>query len=150
VNSGCEHGIDHIRTDEDFVRDIFFYPSQRASANSDKKDLLAISYLSERDAKYEYQYSDTYVRFKVLAKMKEAGIRGQKNGKNPNYPDRSPEPFKWLKPRVKLMKREIIALPMPKYRNTKKIKFCYDSPEQIIAESTIKLNTYTTKLLNAL
>ena len=150
VNSGCEHGIDHIRTDENFVRDIFFYPSQRAAANSNKKDLLAISYLSERDAKYEYQYSDTYARFKVVAEMKKAGIRGQRNGKNPNYPERSSEPYKWVSPKIKLIKREIVPLPMSKYRNTKKIRFCYDSPEKIIEKNKILLGTYTTKLLNAL
>ena len=82
--------------------------------------------------------------------MKKAGIRGQRNGKNPNYPERSSEPYKWVSPKIKLIKREIVPLPMSKYRNTKKIRFCYDSPEKIIEKNKILLGTYTTKLLNAL
>mgnify|MGYP001163535206 FL=1 len=150
VNTGCIHDIDYIQTDEEFVKEIYFYPSQRATTSSDKKDLLAISYISEKEAKYEYQYSDTYARFKVVAEMKKAGIRGQRNGKNPNYPERSSEPYKWVSPKIKLIKREIVPLPMSKYRNTKKIRFCYDSPEKIIEKNKILLGTYTTKLLNAL
>tara|TARA_R100000664_G_scaffold2578_1_gene6402 strand:+ start:419 stop:1324 length:906 start_codon:yes stop_codon:yes gene_type:complete len=150
VNTGCIHDIDYIQTGEEFVKEIYFYPSQRATTSSDKKDLLAISYISDKEAKYEYQYSDTYARFKVVAEMKKAGIRGQRNGKNPNYPERSSEPYKWVSPKIKLIKRETFPLPMSKYRNTKKIKFCYDSPEKIIEKNKILLNTYTTKLLNAL
>jgi hypothetical protein len=150
VNLGATHDIDHIETKDHFIKDIFFYQSNRASVQSSRKDLVAISYLTSKEAKYEYQYSDTYARFKVLELMKEAGIRGTKNGKNPNYPERSSEPYKWLSPKIELMEREITPLPMPKYRNTKNIKFCYDLPEKIIAENTVKINTYTSKLLNAL
>ena len=150
VNTGCKHEIDYIETDDEFVKDIFFYPSQRATTSADKKDLVAISHLSEKEAKYDYYYSDTYARFKVLAEMKKSGIKGQKNGKNPNYPARSSEPFKWLSPKITFVKREIIPLPMPKYRNTKKIHFCYDSPVQIMTSNTIQLNNYTSKLLNSL
>ena len=150
VNLGATHDIDHIKTNDHFIRDIFFYQSNRASVQSSRKDLVAISYLTTRDAKYEYQYSDTYARFRVIELMKEAGIRGTKNGKNPNYPERSPEPYKWLSPKIELMQREISPLTMPKYRNTKNIKFCYDPPEKIILDNTIKINTYTSKLLNAL
>ena len=150
VNLGATHDIDHITTKNHFIKDIFFYQSNRASVHSNRKDLVAISYLTPKEAKYEYQYSDTYARFKVLELMKEAGIRGTKNGKNPNYPERSSEPYKWLSPKIELMQREISSLPMPKYRNTKNIKFCYDLPEKIIEENTVKINTYTSKLLNAL
>ena len=150
VNSGATHDIDHIVTKDYFIKDIFFYKSKRASVPSHIKDLVAISHITTEEAKYEYQYSDTYARFKVLELMKEAGIRGTRNGKNPNYPERSSEPHKWLSPKIELMQREIIPSPMAKYRNTKNIKFCYDLPEKIIAENTIKINTYTSKLLNAL
>ena len=150
VNLGATHDIDHIETKDHFIKDIFFYQSNRASVQSNRKDLVAISHLTSKEAKYEYQYSDTYARFKALELMKAAGIRGTKNGKNPNYPERSSEPYKWLSPKIELMQREITPLPMPKYRNTKNIKFCYDLPEKILAENTIKINTYTSKLLNAL
>tara|TARA_R100001129_G_scaffold74682_2_gene51021 strand:+ start:407 stop:1315 length:909 start_codon:yes stop_codon:yes gene_type:complete len=150
VNLGSSHDIDYMRLDDEFIKDIFFYESKRPHVYSGIKDLVAISHLTPQEAKYEYQYSDTYARFKILKCLKKAGIRGAKNGKNPNYPQRSAEPFKWLSPKITFAKREIVPTPMLKYRNTKKIKFCYDTPEKIISENTIKINTYTSKLLNIL
>ena len=150
VNLGSSHDIDYMRLDDEFIKDIFFYESKRPHVYSGIKDLVAISHLTPQEAKYEYQYSDTYARFKILKCLKKAGIRGAKNGKNPNYPQRSTEPFKWLSPKITFAKREIVPFPMLKYRNTKKIKFCYDPPEKIISENTIKINTYTSKLLNIL
>jgi hypothetical protein len=150
VNLGSTHDIDYIETEDPFVNKIFFYSSQRDCVSSDKKDLLAVSHLTEKEASHDYRYSDTYARFKILKCMKEAHIKGPKNGKNPNYPKRSTEPFKWLSPKITLMKREILPLPMQKYKDTKKIKFCYKTPEEIIAKNTINLNSYTSKLLNVL
>ena len=150
VNLGGTHDIDYIETDSDFVKKIFFYSSQRDYTQSDKKDLLAISYLTPDEAVYNYQYSDTYAKFKILQCMKQAGIRGPKNGKNPNYPDRSSEPFKWLSPKISLMHRQIIRLPMGKYEDSEKIKFLYDTPQEIISTHQVEMNTYTAKLLNAL
>jgi hypothetical protein len=132
------------------VLDIFFYSSQRPATQSDKKDLLSISYLTHDEAVHDYQYSDTYARFKIIKCMKEAGIKGLRNGKNPNYPERSPEPYKWLSPKISLMKREILPLPMGKYKNTKKIKFNIDTPEQIVLNCNLKAEGYLYKLLNAL
>ena len=149
INQGSNTPLDYIKTDDNFVKDIFLYKSKRPDVTPGVKDLVAISYMTPNEAKYDYQNSDTYARFKILKTMKEAGIKGQKNGKNPNYPDRSSEPFKWLLPKITFVSREIAPLPMSKYRNTKKIKFCYDTPEQIMSENTIKINSYSSKLLNA-
>jgi len=82
--------------------------------------------------------------------MKEAGIRGPKNGKNPNYPDRSSEPFKWLSPKISLMYRQVVPLPMGKYKDSEKIKFSYETPQEIISTHQVKMDTYTAKLLNTL
>jgi len=150
INQGSGTKLDYIQTEGDFINQIFLYESKRPDVNQQFKDLVAISRLTSDEAKYEYQNSDTYARFKVLRCMKEAGIRGPKNGKNPNYPERSQEPFKWLSPKITFVKREIVPPPMSKYRNTKKINFCYDTPEQIMSNSDIKINSYPTKLLNAL
>jgi hypothetical protein len=48
------------------------------------------------------------------------------------------------------MKREILPLPMGKYKNTKKIKFNIDTPEQIVLNCNLKAEGYLYKLLNAL
>ena len=150
VNLGSTHDIDYIETEDPFVKKIFFYTSQRDYTQSDKKDLVAVSYLTKEEATQNYLYSDTYARFRIIGYMKEAGIRGTKNGKNPNYPERSSEPFKWLSPRVSFLDREILPLPMQRYKNTKKIKFSYDTPERIINTNQIKINSYVSKLLNTL
>ena len=149
INQGSNTPLDYIKTDDNFVKDIFLYKSKRPDVKPGVKDLVAIPYMTPNEAKYDYQNSDTYARFKILKTMKEAGVKGPKNGKNPNYPDRSPEPFKWLSPKITFVTREIVPPPMSKYRNTKKVKFCYDTPEQIMSENTIKINSYSTKLLNA-
>ena len=150
VNLGSTHDIDYIETDSDFVKKIFFYSSQRDCTQTDKKDLLAISHLTPDEATKNYQYSDTYAKFKILQCMKEAGFRGPKNGKNPNYPDRSSEPFKWLSPKISLMHRQVVPLPMGKYEDSEKIKFSYETSEEIIFKNQIKMDTYTSKLLNTL
>ena len=150
VNLGSAHEVDYIETDSDFVKKIFFYSSQRDCIQANKKDLLAISHLTAEEATHNYQYSDTYAKFKILQCMKEAGIRGPKNGKNPNYPDRSSEPFKWLSPKISLMYRQIIPLSMGKYEDSKRIKFSYKTPQEIISKSQIKMDTYTAKLLHTL
>ena len=150
INIGSRVNIDYLETDDDFVKQIFFYPSRRPATQSDKKDLLAISYLTLREAIHDYQYSDTYARFKIIKCMKGAGIRGLKNGKNPNYPERSSEPYKWLSPKITPMHREIVPLFMGKYNNTKKIKFIYDAPEKIISNYSLMTDGYLYKLLNIL
>jgi len=150
INIGSSTEIDYLSTDDDFVKDIFFYSSQRPATQSDKKDLLSISHLTHTEAVHDYQYSDTYARFKIVKCMKEAGIKGLRNGKNPNYPERSSEPYKWLSPKISLMKREIFPLPMGIYKNTKRIKFNYDTPEQIVLNYKLKDEGYLYKLLNNL
>jgi len=150
INVGNAGDLDYIETGDDFVSQIFFYPTQRYDVDRSRKDLLSISYLPTREAIHSYQYSDTYARFKILKLMKENGIRGSKNGKNPNYPDRSQEPFKWISPKITLSEREILPLPMTKYKDTKNIKFIYDTPEEIITRNQVKIDTYASKLLLAL
>lgn len=150
MNLGSNHDMDYVETGDDFVKQIFFYPSTRRGVKAGGKDLLAISYLPAQDAAFDYQYSDTYARFKVTKILKERGFRGPKNGKNSRYPDRSSEPFLWLSPKVSHGKREILSLPMGKYQDTERIKFFYDTPEDMISKSKMKLDTYTFKLLSSL
>ena len=150
VNLGGTHDIDYIETDNNFVKEIFFYDSSRNGSHAGRKDLVAISYLTEESAQYDYQYSDTYAKFKVLKYMKEVGIKGVKNGKNPNYPKSSNEPFKWLSPKIVTAKREILPPSFPRYKDTEKIKFMYCTPEEIIESAQCNVDAYAGKLLNVL
>jgi len=85
VRSGCTHSHDELKTNDDFVSHIIFYPSDRTD-NNNLKDLVSVSYLTDEELQ-DHEYSDTMVKFKVQKMMKEAGIRGARNGrdvKNPN------------------------------------------------------------------
>ena len=86
VRSGMVHPFDRIEGTTPFVNCIHFYPSERIDGEHDKKDLVSVSYLT-REQMNSYEFSDTYARFSVIDKMKKAGIRGARNGrdmKNPN------------------------------------------------------------------
>jgi len=80
------HSISHRETEDDFVNEVYFYPSKRIHGNwSGKRDVLSVSYLT-KDQIDNIDYCDTYVRFRVLHLMKEWGIKGPKNGINKKNP----------------------------------------------------------------
>ena len=86
VRSGCNHDVDHLVDTDDFINKIIFYPTKR-SENKNLKDLYAESYLTDEQLK-DFDYSETMARFKILKMMKAAGMRGERNGRNPKYPER--------------------------------------------------------------
>ena len=97
------HNVDYLESDEDFVKEVYFYPSKRIDGNwSGKKDILAISYLTH-DQIDSVEYCDTYVKFKVLHMMRDAGIVGPKNGKN----KKDPTKHNHLSIKLETSKREV-------------------------------------------
>ena len=48
------------------------------------------------------------------------------------------------------MYRQVVPLPMGKYKDSEKIKFLYDTPQEVISTHQVEMNTYAAKLLNAL
>ena len=85
VRSGMKHGESHLMDpSEDFVRNIYFYPSERLDGHHpDKKDLCSESFLHQSMLD-DFNHSPTYARFKVLEVMRNMGIRGARNGVGPN------------------------------------------------------------------
>ena len=102
VRSGCRHELDHIFTGDDLVREVFFYPSERVDGNHDLKDAVAVSYMTKKQL-YEVEYSDTYARLKLQKLMKENGIRGTRNGRDPRYPGK----YKYYAIRVESAIRDV-------------------------------------------
>ena len=84
VRSGCRHDIDSIAFEDNFIKEMHFYPTDR-SDNSSLKDVVAISYLND-DEVQGFDFSETMARHKVEYLMKEAGIKGRGNGYNNNKP----------------------------------------------------------------
>ena len=74
VRSGCSHNLLRLQSDEQFVNEVIFYPTDRSN-NRSLKDLVAISYLSDKQL-HDFEYSDTMAKFKVTDMMKKAGIKG--------------------------------------------------------------------------
>jgi len=107
VRRAGKHEYDYLFSEDSFVKEVFFFPSDRIDGNhTDKKDIVAISYLTEQQLS-DTIYSDTYARFFVKQKMQDLGIRGMKNGRNPNYPHSSPDPFKRLSIKLENRSRDM-------------------------------------------
>ena len=94
VKSATRSDLTEIQRDEDFINHILFYKSLRENTHSYVKDLCITSYLTEEQLD-NHDYSDTSVRLIVKRILKENGIRGTKNGLNPNYPEKSNQKYKY-------------------------------------------------------
>jgi len=94
VRYASKHDIEEMSTKDDFVNKVYFYRSLRTGTPSTHKDLVSVSYLSKKQLNSQ-NYSDMMVRMKIKKMMKERGVRGAKNGRNPNYPDRSDQKYKY-------------------------------------------------------
>tara|TARA_Y100001970_G_scaffold52693_3_gene66651 strand:- start:8136 stop:8864 length:729 start_codon:yes stop_codon:yes gene_type:complete len=113
VTKSCQmHDHEFFKTDDNLVKEVYFYPSERIDGNhTKKKDLVSISYLNSSQLQ-DFEYSDTYVKFKVTDMMKKAGIGGRKCGGNNQYA---------LK--LEVDRREVIKAKMHTYKNTEKLEF---------------------------
>ena len=140
VRSGCRHEFDYLCTDDDFVNELYFYPSERVDGNHDLKDLVAVSYLTQGQIN-DVEYSDTYARFKARSLMKEYGIRGTRNGKDP----KNPKKYKYYAIRIESAGREVFPLSKNKYRSTDDVFFDERSPEEVLSSITPR-TSYTHKI----
>jgi len=97
--------FEHIETKDDFIKELFFYPSERVGAQKTMLDIVAVSELSSSDLE-SFDYGETMSRIKVSSMLKQVGIKGPRNGKNPTYP-RSPEKYKYAPIKLEHNRREI-------------------------------------------
>ena len=111
VRSGMTHEHERLDSTSDFVKWIYFYPSERIDGNHNKKDLVSISYMSEGQLQ-DPKYSEIYAKFKVLYMMREAGIKGQSAGVGKNYSIK-----------VEPTLREVRWAGKNEYKDTERIKF---------------------------
>lgn len=74
-NSGGKHDIDFIETKDDFVNNIWFYPSDRICGKTKVKDACAISII-DSDQLDNFDFSETMARFKVVKEMETRGMKG--------------------------------------------------------------------------
>ena len=127
VRSGCNHNIPYLVDDEgSFVNKIIFYPTER-SDNKKHKDLVAISHLTDQQLQ-DFDFSDTMARFKIIRMMKEAGIRGARNGRDV----KNPEKYKYYAVKVEPAEREVIKNSKRFYEPDDRFNFRYDTLEEIL------------------
>jgi hypothetical protein len=74
-NKGGKHEIDYLYTGDDFVREVWFYPSDRIDGNTPVKDACAVSILNEEQP-LDFNYSQTMARFKTVHEMESRGMKG--------------------------------------------------------------------------
>jgi hypothetical protein len=120
IAKSCEkHKHNFLEDTTDLVREVHFYPTKRVDGYCpDIKDLVTVSYLN-KDQLSDFEYSDTYAKFKMMHMLKELNLRGRKNGKN----------HRALK--LEVEKREIRKAKMNLYKDSKHLKFKYEMPKEI-------------------
>ncbi len=80
--SGSLHETEFLEDLEDnFIKKIIFYPSERERVSKKVKDLVGISFLNGADLD-NLNVSAAYSRLKILRMMKESGIKGRVTGYN--------------------------------------------------------------------
>ena len=129
VRSGMKHNESKLMDpSEDFVRNIYFYPSQRLDGHHpDKKDLCSESFLQESQLD-DFECSPTYARFKILDRMKDIGIRGARNGMGPNG---KPKHYAL---KIEFSKREKRRITMHTYTDVPNIIYNRVKPHIILRE----------------
>ena len=126
VRSGMLHPYDYLNNGGFFVKELYFYPSERIDGNTNKKDLVAIS---ELEKKYldDFDFSSTMAKFKVIKTMKKADIKGARNGRD----TKNPEKYKYYAVKVEPTKREIRKMHFPKYKDKENLIFDRRTEEEI-------------------
>ncbi len=133
VRSGCNHSVDHLMGGDDFINKVIFYPTQRAE-NKNFKDLYAESYLTDEQLA-DFDYSETMARFKILKMMKAAGMRGERNGRNPKYPENSSVPYKYYAIKIEPAERVVYSATKRIYEPDPRFEFRYDTIEEALANA---------------
>ena len=100
-NSGGKHEIDYMWVGDDFVKEIWFYSSDRMCGNSPVKDACVVSTLTQ-DQLSEFDYSETMARFKMISEMEKRGMKGRQNGYSTNG---NPKHYKFRTTPIRRTKR---------------------------------------------
>ena len=71
-----------LKHPDDFVKQVWFYPTDRIDGNSPVKDACLVSRLTDEQL-LDFNYSQTMARFKMIAEMESRGMKGLFNGYSP-------------------------------------------------------------------
>jgi hypothetical protein len=124
-NRGGKHDIDYIEFDDDLVREIWFYPSDRIDGTTAVKDACVVSTLTGEQLR-DFSYSETMARFKLVHQMESLGMKGKFNGYGPNG---KPKHYKFRTSSIARQKNERRSAPEPQASN---IEVPQDSEESLL------------------
>jgi len=142
IRSCTAHPYDYFTNEEDFVNEVFFYPSERMDGHhKTRRDIISVSYLL-REQIQQHDYSDTSAVFKITKMMKELGIRGNRNGRD--MLDKTK--YKYYALKLESERREVESLQINLYQDTKDIEFVYSSAEELINQYVLDRENYLYKL----
>tara|TARA_R110000782_G_scaffold73071_3_gene146070 strand:+ start:697 stop:1611 length:915 start_codon:yes stop_codon:yes gene_type:complete len=128
VHSGASHGLHYIDdVAGSVIEEIIFYPSDRIDGNHNKKDIVCVSKMTDEQLN-DYRFSDTYVRFKVEKLMKEAGIRGTRNGRD----QLNPEKYKYYALKIESVERQFKRVGFSHTSDNEDVILDSRTPEEII------------------
>ena len=134
-NSGGKHKIDYIWVGDDFVKEIWFYSSDRVCGNSPVKDACVVSKLTQ-DQLVDFDYGETMARFKMISEMEKRGMRGRQNGYSTNG---NPKHYKFRTTPISRTKRRDS---MASYAENDQVSFPKVSEERLLADFTKACATY--------
>ena len=128
------HDTEYIYVGGDLVREVHFYLSR---ANTGRRP-VTVSYLTKKQLK-DFEYSDTYAKFKCLKVLEENDIKGTMGtgpgGMRYHY-----------KIKLEVLKREVKKTAMNSYEDTQELQFKYDKPEEILEHGKLTEDTYLFKV----
>ena len=82
-NRGGKHDVDYIKLEDNFVNEVWFYPSDRIDGATPVKDACVVSKIKKEDI-LDFDFSETMARFKLISEMETRGMKGVFNGYGPN------------------------------------------------------------------
>ena len=85
IRSSNKSDIEYIKSKDNFVKEIYIYPSNRNGTRKEDRDIMCKSILTKEQLN-SFDYSDTICRMKVAAKMKENGFMGSRAALNKKDP----------------------------------------------------------------
>ena len=85
IRSSNKNDVEYIKTEDDFVKEIYIYPSNRNGTRKEDRDIICKSLLT-KDQLNSFDYSDTICRMKVAARMRQNGFTGSKAALNKKDP----------------------------------------------------------------
>ena len=142
IRSCTAHPYQYFVTEDDFVNEVFFYPSERMDGHhKNKRDIVSVSYMSQEQIQ-QYDYSDTYAVFKIMKIMKDLGIRGNRNGRD--MLDKTK--YKYYALKLESDRREVENMQINLYQDTENIEFLYEPEEKILQDYVLDQESYLFKV----